>query len=123
MNPGKVLKFIIIFVVPLVSLAIFSYFGNVVCIQKNIPSKNTKIEEIKKQLEKETQHDKKIKSKLLTNCINEVEQEYITRWNSECAQLGNSEGCDLPDKIAERLDSMTNKNREHCFKSLPSLDP
>lgn len=76
---------------------------------KNFPSK-TKFkdeEAFLKELERE-------------KCLNQAEQYYIDKWDSQCSSLGRAKDCTLPIAASNNLDEMLRGQRNECYMKYPT---
>jgi hypothetical protein len=53
-------------------------------------------------------------------CLNQAEQYYIDKWDSQCARFGRAKNCTLPVATTATLDDMLRGQRDECYMQYPT---
>jgi hypothetical protein len=59
------------------------------------------------------------RERLLTECLNEADERYQSRWDDTCLFGGGAKGCLLNSEIAAGYDRSHRGDRSECFKRHP----
>lgn len=115
------------------------YFSNVACPSQTQKSESKQFREASEYEYKQSRREEEAASKkekasqeadaqlervrergqLLTQCLNDADERYQSRWDDTCLFGGGAKGCLLNTEIANGYDRSHRGERDECFKRYP----